>query len=134
MKYLKLFENINKPEIGDYVIMNDLISIYENLYGIIINTGKYNIHNDIIYLIEIETHINNEESERLKDKFKGNLGIIKDQNIPLKDENIVGTWAGSYPNYLWSLDEYFTTYKSKNEYDKAVEEIEMIKAANKYNL
>jgi len=122
------------PKIGDYVIMNEILS-HHNLYGVIIDTGKYPHEKDShIYLIEIQTHISDEESESLKTKFINNLDIIRTNNTPLKHENIFKNWAGHYPNYLWTLEEYFELYKSKDEYDKAVEEIEIEKDANKYNV
>jgi hypothetical protein len=121
------------PKIGDYVIMNPQ---FYNLYGIIIDTGKesYYSKDPDLYLIEIQTHVDDDTSEKLKTDFINNSDIIRTKNTPLKHQNIFKNWAGNYPNYLWSLAKYFDLYKSKDEYDNAVEEIEMKKDANKYNI
>lgn len=124
------------PKIGDYIIFNEILSKH-NLYGTIIDTGKYSplrIDKPNLYLIEIQTHISDEESEKMKNDFINNSDIIRTNNTPLKHQNIFKSWAGNYPNYTWSLEEYFDLYTSKEKYDKAVEQIEMEKDAKKYNL
>jgi len=122
------------PKIGDYVIMNEILSKH-NLYGTIIDTGRYSYKDSYtLYLIEVQTHISDEESEKMKNDFINNSDIIRMNNTPLKHQNIFKSWAGHYPNYFWSLEEYFDLYTSKEEYDKAVEEIEIEKDAKKYNV
>jgi hypothetical protein len=100
------------PKIGDYVIMNEILSHHEDLYGVIIDTGGYSKKSPAnIYLIEIQTHISEEESEKMKNKFINNLDIIRTNNTLLKHENVRKTWIGNYPNYLWSLEEYFELHQ-----------------------
>lgn len=120
------------PKIGDYVIMNRY-----DLYGIIIDSGRMeHERKPKYYLIEILNHVSVERSETFKINFINSRYLIRTLNTPLKHENINGTWAGIYPNYMWQNPDYFTFYDEnrKGEYDKAVEEIEMKETAKKYNL
>jgi len=83
------------------------------------------------YLIEISNHVSGERAETFKMNFINCEYIVRTLNTPLKNENIRGTWAGNYPNYMWQSPDYFTFYdeNQKEKYDEAVEEIEMKKTA-----
>jgi len=121
----KIFEKLETDlKIGDYVIMKytfDDRSFWNNWYGTIVDIG-YNSDN--------------------KTKKK-NLFLIKLMNDDAQDD---GENQNKYiksttnykrlPNncYVWTHLDYIRKYKTKKNFDKAVEKIELEKTAKKFGL
>lgn len=115
MKHIKKFENMSKPEIGDYILAN-------------ITDNKYN---DEI-TIKIKNFLN-DNIGRVIDTINNNAYIVQYYNIP---NDILNFFNHKGDNYN---DEEYKNYRhlkmsdilyfSNNLFD-----IEMIKNSHKYNL
>lgn len=125
----------NGIEIGDYVITSDSYNLsvgdkpalWHNMYGVILDFG-YFIHDKSKTPKLSLIHFLCELSE--KDKIH-----IKDQHS--RASNIIGVEKryDSHDEYdTWFHNDYLINYKSKKEFEDAIEEIEMKKNAKKYNL
>lgn len=125
MKYLKTYENTNKPEIGDYAIFTGVSSpedVYAEQYGIIVNLGRSFSKRYDLYLIEIMSDVNTQFSKILKQNY--NNGIVAKYDIPIKKDTY----------YAWTCIDYIYVYKNKREFDKALEIMKLSKISSKYNI
>lgn len=145
MKYIRTYELFDwfkkKPKfkIGDYVVLEDH-EIYGNLkpvggknfwhnyYGVIVDKGNYTLTNKPIdiFLIKILNKLSNEEIEKLRNIFKSREYI----------ENTTSEISKEYApkGYLWINPINLKSFNSKDQWQEYVDEIEMKKTANIYNL
>ena len=112
----------SKFKIGDYVILKDTFTfngdkaIWHNHYGIIID--KYvNTH----FLVHLLSELDEKMIAHLDQYKKGDF---------YNDKTTLKTTISD----IWVCDDYLIKFKTKKEFDDAVNEIEMNKKAIKYNL
>ena len=133
MKYIKKFENITDVEVGDYVVIQDTYSvdynekkaIWHNLYGIVIDIGYDSGDKNKttkLCLVKILTKLNPEVKDFLL-RQDDNTRNIKPIHEVKKRKIDLWCWCGN-----------LVKYKTKEEYDQAVEKIKMEASINKYNL
>lgn len=131
MKYLKSFEKINfNYNIGDYVIFHDTFNIerkekpaiWNNHYGIIIDIVD-NLYNkkslNKSYVVRLISKLDLE----MKKDIKASMDSIKSITNIDYDEDVV-----------YISPDYLVKYDTMEEFNKAVEKIEIEKDTNKYNL
>ena len=119
--FLLEIKTFSKFKIGDYVILKDTFNggkntaIWHNHYGIIID--KY--VNFLVHLLS-----------ELDEKMIAHLDQYKDSASFYNDKTTLKTTISD----IWVYDDYLIKFKTKKEFDDAVNEIEMNKKAIRYNL
>lgn len=155
MKHIKTYEGLldflrlkykkRKPKVGDYVIVEDNSiagnvsdigkEFWHNFYGIIVNTGAltHKTKNDF-YLIEFLNNISIEDQEKLRIHFiNTRKSIIPSGNSGNVGYSIYGIYVAP-KNYMWFIKDKIKTFDSKEEWQKAVNQIELEKTAKQYNI
>jgi len=118
MKYLKKYENLNKPQINDYVICED--QDYTN--GELVDFISKNVGKIVAYT---------KDYEKIEDVFAINYPyIVKYENIP---EKLNGLEFGDYLAYTRVFSDSEILYHSNNKED-VEKKLSLLRATNKYNL
>ena len=121
---MKFFKKLD-IKIGDYVILDDGKEIIHEIYGKVVNIGK--THKDTFLVLFFDL-----TPEQRK--------FIDNHNEWNGDDDIVPLYKLKFINpdeneaYYWVHMDYLIKYETKEEFDKAVENIKMKKTAKKYNL
>lgn len=130
----KIFESYNDIRVGDYIIIKDTYSpenpaSWDNNYGQVIDLGVDDAAiagNCKIYKFCLVRYMNYLSSEEL-----AHIKSSNDNNSHIK--SLYGFKKDKSDICSWVCDEYCIKY-NKDDFDKKVEEIEMKKDANKYNI
>ena len=115
MKYIKKFETNNKPEIGDYVILN-----YNNM-GMNVNNFLNNTIGEVAWISETKTWYSIRYPKNIIPKnLDGFFGNIKNSNVKNVNDMLIYDYDININDIL--------------EYSHTKEELELKLASNKYNL
>lgn len=128
-KFISINEKLdNEFNIGDYVFLfsqngfktvtGEFVPPWQNSYGQII---KKSFKDDNIYLVKLNSEINDDISEIINDVHQRRSQLSNFYIKPEKDTITINA-------------KYLIKYDSKEEFDKAVEKIEIDKNTEKYNL
>ena len=120
--FLLEIKTFSKFKIGDYVILKDTFNYYDpaiwhNHYGIIID-NYVNTH----FLVHLLSELDENMIAHL-DQYKDSVSFYNDK-----------TTLKTTISDIWVCDDYLIKFKTKKEFDDAVNEIEMNKKAIRYNL